>query len=332
MALGWMISRQQYENSIASKLRIIKSDPSTTHDWDFAFIKSFFESTEFECAFPEVSRVHHRRQAQNKAYSTTEALQRDRFDNMNLAQSPQSLFQTTIHEQSVQPYLTDVTITAYRDSIQHFLRNAIKIESVVDILDFSGYAMVYVCPETGDCWDDVLVHDFGVFGRGFDGIVRGIHHDSVFIRYGANLVLILGKGSRYHSEQEETIKALVPASWIPVPERYRIAMDIRVGLDNSCAEMCDESQKDGRVCHEQMLTHMNSCVKLREQFGCLGSCTVVHDFAAPYVSGSRGNGKFENCFVTLPRYLNCSYHKEVSSHLRVCSCADRQQLEQFVLQ
>src|SRR5690606_3121228 len=54
-------------------------------DWDYRFARYMNEDPDRSCIYPEVSRVHHTRTPQERAYSTTDTLQADRYAPMAFA-------------------------------------------------------------------------------------------------------------------------------------------------------------------------------------------------------------------------------------------------------
>ncbi|RKO92089.1 GNT-I family-domain-containing protein [Blyttiomyces helicus] len=301
MALGWMTSKRIYENNVKPHWENVGG-----RDWDWPFAQGMKSDHKFECLFPEVSRVHHERDQEGQAYSTSHGLQKDRFETMSLA---------TIPKVPLNP--DAVESTAYETSIHDFIADAIPITAFEDIFTYHHRNLVFRCEDCSserrpvDGWKKLLEKRLGVYSFGIDGRVRGEHRGSVFIRHATNLVLIVGRDSEYYPGLPMPTTPVVPPgsdakSWIAKSTRTIVG-----AAGQSCVEVCDATP--GFVCDAQAMGFLNGCAVLAARVPeCAAECKVVESKFAPLRDLEDG------CAITWPRFINCESKEEGTSRICVC--------------
>jgi len=152
MGLGWMISASIYHRVVHPRwppARFFEENPffpSQGFEWDDFFRLLFVEAarvngTIFECAFPEVPRVFHTfAPATTSAHSTTEDLQRMRFETLSLAKGG-----GTFRGQAFAERARTLVGGAYDDELVRFLGRAQVVKSAAEIRDYQNQELVLLC-------------------------------------------------------------------------------------------------------------------------------------------------------------------------------------------
>lgn len=319
MALGWMMSAKNYFHYIFPGWTASDQD-TKDYDWDRLFLQAMFQDENNVCLFPEVPRTHHRPGDERRAYSTSNVFQKNRLDSMVLASNEN--FDCSLLANFSTP-------KQYDEGMKYALSSAIRISSLLPHVSWYAFkTLVYYCEECDNDsekgWNQLLDGDLGLFGTGFDGVVRGVYKDVVSLRLSTNLVYIVGKNSPF-AQTIPTAKFDEARDYNPafLSEEFDLMQFEKSGT-KSCLDVCKEK---GLYCHEQAWSRINSCVVLKKNFEC-SKCSTSDLIHAPLIF------KDGECRAPVWRNLQCSFEKETdlengAEYQRICACISKDALEQI---
>ena len=208
--------------------------------------------------------------------------------------------------------LTPLNVTGlvrqnYEAGIVSFIEGADRIQNLSSIIKYRNQDVVLLCDDcssqSSQAWNDLIVNYFGLISHGVvDGVIRGMHKESLFLRYLTNRLLIVASNSEY----SELVRQ---KPYLPSGVRAQESREVLRFGGGSCEQVC---ARFGLRCEDQRMVMANDCTYLKTQLQCM--CEKDRQLYGPYLH----NG---TCYVTELRDLNCSDKTEQTSTIaRLCIC------------
>jgi hypothetical protein len=206
----------------------------------------------------------------------------------------------------------------YETHIRKLIRGGQRIANMSDAHRYQLVTLIYYCEKCvgtenqAQAWNDLL-KGMGLFGVGYDYIVRGSYKGVVMLRYASNQLLIVESTSVFADE----VKAL-PAQ-PPSPLKLLEGIQLRLSSDgqDSCDAVCEAG---GLSCHEQLMHIPNECDILKQVYGC-NSCEMVSGNGLPSVGALISADKTKCKVQPMVRDLSCQAKAVPNSEEQLfCGC------------
>jgi hypothetical protein len=176
-------------------------------------------------------------------------------------------------------------------------------------LAYRNHEIVLLC---GEKCAEVMESTFDVFGRGFDGLIRGVYDGVVYTRFATNMVLLITSESPYLAHARKRPLEQTSAPTVPFPGDK--PMVILASDGRSCHDACADERV---VCVEGLMPFLNRCEWLKKRFGCRRACSALDTLGGPGLSLDGG----DFCFTTLVRRMSCDF--QVTGKRMLCPCLSR---------